>query len=298
MRLLVPILPAVLTAVSVATGFEVGDQLVIVRPANIQVITGSQFALTPGTPVTVRSSEGDDLKVAAPRVGRIDTAAVILAKEADAYFSREIERNPNDTAALLARGKVRFNQAGMDDTKLEQAIADLDKSLTLAESSEAYTTRGFAWKRKGDKDKAITDFDAAIKLNPKEALAWRVRGATYASKADYAKTLADYTESIRVDPENPDSRHHRVVLNSACMDERYRNGKQAIEDATKACEVSEWENPLYISGLAMAHAEVGDFDSAVKWQLKALESYKSAPATFTTNLELFKEHKPFRMTWR
>jgi tetratricopeptide (TPR) repeat protein len=125
-----------------------------------------------------------------------------------------------------------------------------------------------------------------------------VRGATYASKAEYAKTLADYTESIRVDPENPDSRHHRVVFRSACMEDKFRDGKQAIEDATKACEMSEWANSLYLSGLAMAYAESGDFDSALKWQQKAIEVSGSAAGYLTSNLELYKQHKPFRMTWR
>src|SRR5262249_1708792 len=149
--------------------------------------------------------------------------------QADEFFSRAIEKSPDDAAALLARGKLRFERAGLDADKLDQALADLDRSIKLAPSGEAHALRGFAWKRKGDKDRAGAEFDAAIKLNPKEALAWRVRGATWASKADYAKTLADYSQSIRVDPENPDSLHHRVVLQSACMDAQYRNGKQAIE---------------------------------------------------------------------
>lgn len=94
---------------------------------------------------------------------------------------------------------------------------------------EAFTYRGFGWKRKGDKDKAFADFDEAIKLNLKEALAWRIRGVTWAAKAEYAKPLADNSESI-VDPENPDSRQHRVILRSACIDAQFRGGKQALED--------------------------------------------------------------------
>jgi tetratricopeptide (TPR) repeat protein len=76
------------------------------------------------------------------------------------------------------------------------------------------------------------------------------------------------------------------------------NGMPAIEDATKACEMSEWQNSLYLSGLAMAYAESGDFDSALKWQQKALELSSSPPPSLLANLELFKQHKPFRMTWR
>jgi tetratricopeptide (TPR) repeat protein len=291
-------LTTVLLIAQAAAALEPGDEMVVARPVDMKTITGSTLALTPGAAVTVRTVEGDRLKVAAGRVGWIEASAVVPAKEAEAFFSRQIEKDPGDASALLARGKVRFQEAGLDNDKIDRAIADLDRSLKLAASSEAHTIRGFAWKRKGDKDQAIAEFDAAIRLNPREALAWRVRGATYASKADYARALADYSESLRVDPENPDSLHHRVVLRSACIDAQYRNGKQAIEDATKACEVSEWKAPLYISGLALACAESGDFDSAVKWQLKALELWSSPPASMTANLELFRQHKPFRMTWR
>ncbi|HEY2415159.1 MAG TPA: tetratricopeptide repeat protein [Pirellulaceae bacterium] len=283
---------------NLAAAFEAGDQLVAIKPADMKTITGSTYVVTTGTPVTVRAADGDKLKVAAPRVGWIDASTVIPVKEAEAYFSSQADKGADKAEALLARGKVRFNQAGLDDDKVKAAIADLDESIRLQPTSEAHTYRGFAYKRLGDKDKAIAEFDEAIRLNPKEALAWRVRGATYAAKANYAKQLADYTESIRVDPENPDSRHHRVVLRSACVDEKYRDGKQAIDDATKACEMSEWENYLYLSGLAMAYAESGDFDAAVKWQQKVVYHYKSPPASYVSNLELYKQHKPFRMTWK
>jgi tetratricopeptide (TPR) repeat protein len=278
--------------------FERGDQLVVARATEMKTLTGQAHDLSAGTPVTVRSTESGNLQVAAPRVGWIDASAVVPAKDAETYFSEQVDKGADKAAALLARGKVRFNTAGLDNAKVKAAIADLDESIRLAHSSEAYTYRGFGWKRLGDKDKAIADFDEAIRLNPKEALAWRVRGATYAAKADYAHQLADYSESIRVDPENPDSRHHRVVLRSACVDEKYRDGKQAIEDATQACELSEWSNPLYLAGLAMANAEAGDFDAAVKWQQKALDLSSSPPASYVANLELYKQHKPFRMTWR
>jgi tetratricopeptide (TPR) repeat protein len=299
MKRLAGSLTLIVLSADFAAAYERGDQLIVANPTNMKTITGSMCQLTPGTPVTVRSVEEGKLKIAAPRVGWIDSSAVIAAKDAEPYFSKQVESVSDKAAALLARGKVKFNRAGLDDAKVKAAIADLDESIRLAPSSEAYTYRGFAHKRLGDKDQAIADFDEAIRLNPKEALAWRVRGATYASKAEYAKTLADYTESIRVDPENPDSRHHRVVLRSACMDEKYRDGKQAIEDATKACEMSEWQNPLYLSGLAMAYAESGDFDAAVKWQQKVLElSSSTPPASYVSNLDLYKQHKPFRMTWR
>jgi len=144
----------------------------------------------------------------------------------------------------------------------------------------------------------MADFNAAIELNPQEALAWRVRGATWASKGDYQKAVADYSESIRIDPENADSLLHRVVMLSACKEDQIRDGKQAVIDATKACELSEWSTPLYLTGLAFACAETGDFDGAMKWQQKAIDLSPRPTANMQGNLELFRQHKPYRATWR
>lgn len=291
MRMTLALLIGLMLDPHMALAFDPGEKVVVIQPVEMKTITGSALPLTLGTTVTVQAVEPERLKVAVGRVGWIDPAAVIVASKAEDHFSKLIEDNSQKATAFLARGKVRF-----DGRDLDKAIADLDQSLALAPSSEAQTIRAYAWKQKGDKEKAMAGFNEAIRLDPKNALAWRIRGATWAGKADYQKALADYSESIRIDPENPDSRHHRALLLSACNDPAIRNGKQAVEDATKACEVSEWKNALYLSGLASASAEAGDFDSAIKWQTKAIELSPSDQRT--SQLEEFKQHKPFRMTWR
>jgi tetratricopeptide (TPR) repeat protein len=277
-----------------ATAFEPGERVVVIRPVEMKSITGSPVALTPGSTLSLLAIEDARLKVAAGKVGRVDASAVVRESDADAHFTRLIGDNFRDAVALTARGKVRFEKGDHD-----RAIADLDRSLEISPSSEALTIRGFAWKRKGDKDRAMADLDRAIKLDSGVALAWRVRGATWAGKADYPKALADYTESLRIDPENPESLHHRATMLSVCTDARYRDGKQAVEDATKACELTEWINPLFLNGLASAYAEKGDFDSAIRWQTRAMElSPKDQSKTLQARLEQLRQGKPFRMTWR
>ena len=274
-----------------AADAKVGDVVVVITPTDLRPAKGEPTRLSPGTCLTVTK---DGLTVSMGKVGRIDPAAVVPLAAATAHFTRRIEANPRDAAAWLARGKVAFHR-----NELDRAIADLDESLRLAPASEALAIRGFAWKRKGDKDKAMADFDAAIKLDPREALAWRVRGATWAGKAEYAKALADYTEAIRVDPDNPDALHHRVNLLAGCTVDQYRDGKQAVADATRACELTGYANPLYVVGLGAAHAEVGDFEAAVRWHTKAMALVPAGQAkAMQARIDQYKDGKPFRMTWK
>jgi len=89
------------------------------------------------------------------------------------------------------------------------------------------------------------------------------------------------------------------MLLSACTDARYRDGKQAVLDATKASELTEWKNPLFLNGLAAAYAEQGDFDSAVRWQTAAIAaSPKGLADTMKARVEQYRKKEPFRMTWR
>ena len=72
---------------------------------------------------------------------------------------------------------------------------------TQPENAQAYYSRGFAYREKGDFDKAIADHTEAIRLNPKYASAYHNRGTTYSKKGDHDKAIADYTEAIRLEPE-------------------------------------------------------------------------------------------------
>jgi hypothetical protein len=86
-------------------------------------------------------------------------------------------------------------------------------------------------------------------------------------------------------------------LRATCSDEKFRDGKKAVDYAKAACELTEWKNPFYLDTLAAAHAEAGDFKAAVAEQEKALsfpelaEQFGEGPRA---RRELYRKQKPYR----
>ena len=66
----------------------------------------------------------------------------------------------------------------------DRAIQDYDQAIRLNPNwAEAFNNRGRAYSDKGQHDRAIQDLDQAIRLNPNFAEAFYNRGHAYADKA-------------------------------------------------------------------------------------------------------------------
>jgi hypothetical protein len=71
-----------------------------------------------------------------------------------------------------------------------------------------------------------------------------------------------------------------------------------VQDAKIACKLTNWTDESAIDSLALACAEVGDFDSAVRYAQQALAIKNIAPTDskkIQSHLESFQQHKPIRL---
>ncbi len=112
---------------------------------------------------------------------------------------------------------------------------------------------------------------------------------------DAKARLANLNEAIQVAPESRSALNARALFLATSPDDSVRNGIQAIADATKACEISEWKNAVFVNTLAAAYAEAGKFDEAVKQQERALAlAVDSSRPPIQSHLDLYKQRKPYR----
>jgi Flp pilus assembly protein TadD len=180
--------------------------------------------------------------------------------------------------------------------EVDKVISDCSEAVRLdPKNASPYVGRGNALSHKGEYDKALSDYNEAIRLDPKDSSAHNGRGIVWSAKGRPDKAVCDFNEAIRLDPKNAMPWNNRAWLAATCPDAKYRDGKKAVADATKACELTAWRNARTLDALAAANAEAGDLPKAIRWEKKAigLVSEKST-GDLRSRLELYKAHKPYR----
>ena len=133
----------------------------------------------------------------------------------------------------------------------DRAIADYDSAIRLVPKyGDAYVGRGNAWGLKNDGDRAIADFDAAISINPKDKVALGSRAFEWAAKGDYARAIADQDAVIRLDAKSSTAYFGRARA-------RFYSGdfKGAIPDLQQALKIE--PNSYTVIWLYLARMRAG-----------------------------------------
>ena len=220
--------------------------------------------------------------------------------KAIAEFDQALKKKPRYADAYAARGAAWYRKG-----KYDKALGDQAQALRLNPNIvAAYNNRGLAWTAKGQYDKAIADFTQGLAINPALAInaedasifiLHNNRGSAWKKKGDYAKAVADYSQALAINSNYADAYNNLAWLQATCPDEKYRDGQKAIENAAKACQLTEGKNWGYVSTLAAAWAESGNFWNARQWQEKAiaLAPAEKGKQILHPRLELYKKNRPY-----
>jgi tetratricopeptide (TPR) repeat protein len=207
-------------------------------------------------------------------------------------FDMAIQLAPDLAIARYNRGVAR--KALRDYAR---AIDDFDAAIRLDPSlALAFNDRGDVHKERKEIDRAIDDYTQAIRLDPGLAAAYTSRGFARSRKGEYYLALEDDNRALQIDPNFALAYNNRAWIRATCPEAKHRDGPTALEDARRACELTDWRQPHFLDTLAGAYAEVGDFDQAVAYQLKAQPLFREdwAFRDGRERLALYQARKPFR----
>jgi tetratricopeptide (TPR) repeat protein len=184
----------------------------------------------------------------------------------------ETTKDPKLTSEYLFNRGTSYMKEG----ELDLAIRDLEEVVRLRpRGAGAMVNRGLAYQIRGEQrsgkasledfERAIRSFDAALKIDPKFALAHFHRGVTYYHMREFGQAVESYNAAIRIEPKNDTFRVSRCRAKIVSG-----QSGSAIADCSSAIKTSGvWRLTAYeLRGYAHLNMKkpdsaVADFDRAL-----------------------------------
>ena len=153
-------------------------------------------------------------------------------------YNQVIRLDPNTESAFVGRGEL-FLGASLQG----EWIVNL--ANWMADRQQAGQHRELQIER--DLDKAIAEFNQAIRINPQYALAYFRRGIAYSRKGDYARAIADFDRALQLSPDDSPNRP-LIHFERGMAYYRTEDFNRAVTDLEAAVRINpnvySWNNSL------------------------------------------------------
>jgi tetratricopeptide (TPR) repeat protein len=186
-----------------------------------------------------------------------------------------------------------------DRVEYEAALADFNEATRIDPNHAAtYEYRAETLYKLGRKAEALADVNEAIKRNPDSVRLFNRRAMLHYFNREYSKAVRDHTAALKCDPNHAATFNYLAWVWCTAPDPTVRNGRRALECATRACELTEWQTPGFLDTLAAAHADVGNFAEAERWAERAAElaENEKSRADYLARAEQYRQFAPLRVT--
>jgi Flp pilus assembly protein TadD len=228
-----------------------------------------------------------DLAYELTEKGRID--------EAIAAWNRALELEPKDGKALNNLGGLLMRQGRFEEAERELRRA-IESDPDLA---SAYDNLALIISRRGAIPEAIGLWNRAIRLDPLSLEAQTNLAGALLMAGRQSDAVLHLREALRIDSTRVPVLTNLAWVLATSPDAAVRDGKDAVELATRAVELSKGKDPIALDVLGASYAEMGRFAEAINAVEKAMALLKGHPdkqfvADLESRLALYRAGKPFR----
>lgn len=181
------------------------------------------------------------------------------------------KENPSDLA------EDYFNRARAYDDRgdYDRAVSDYEQAVKLdPKNAEAYFGLGSKHYLQGDYDRAISNLDRAVELKtPREDLYLTYRGYAYHARGQFDLAVADYSRVIKLHSDDANAFLHRSIAYNA-----KGNYDRALDDCHQAIKLSRTSEATEgHNSCGDAHFHKGEFASAIDNYNQALTLWGEYP---------------------
>ncbi|MGA3284481.1 MAG: fused MFS/spermidine synthase [Verrucomicrobiota bacterium] len=140
--------------------------------------------------------------------------------------------------------------------------------------------------------------ELALQDNPEFEGAQSIVAHNLYQQGDFAGAIAQFRHALKTLPHSPLLLNNLAFLLGTCPDASLRNVPEATRLAEKACQLTHYRAPAFLSTLGVVYSEAGRFPEAI-WMAEkacALAGQSGEQALLQKNqelLELYRAHRPY-----
>jgi tetratricopeptide (TPR) repeat protein len=167
----------------------------------------------------------------------------------------------NNAIAYLERGNDY-----LDSEQYDKALVEYNQAIKLDPNyAEAYYKRGNVYYDLQQYDKALADYDRAIQINPNFADAYYNRSLVYYNLQQYDKALAGYDRAIQINPNFAEAYNNRgnVYYNLQQYDKALADYDRAIQINPNYADAY-YNRSLVYKELNQPEKALADYNQAIK----------------------------------
>jgi tetratricopeptide (TPR) repeat protein len=215
--------------------------------------------------------------------------------EAAAHYEAALKLEPRNASLLgdYAKTLARLN-------RLPEAEAHYREVLRFdSKSKPARLGLAAVLGQEGNGTDAMSYAQSVLQDSPKDPDAHYQVAVAANTTGNTATAIQHYLTALELVPDFPEALNNLAWIRATSAYASFRNGKEAVRLATKACELTHYKEAVMIGTLAAAYAEEGRFADAVasaeQARTLAAESRDSYLVSRNEELaSLYRSKKPFR----